>query len=312
MELTESTAGGIAGAGLAGLIAAHAFPRMPIFEAADGPADNHKALLRFRSSVVGDLVGIEFRPVEVRKGIWMNGGFVAPTIQTANLYSRKVLGGKMLPRSIWNLDPVTRYIAPETFYEELIENVGSRIEWGTQVKFVPHHGAPLISTAPLPVMAEYLDDFHATEVTFEREPITVQRFRVPGADVYQTVYFPGHDTDLYRASITGDLLICEFAGDGILRHGWANMVRDAFGICPSTLYPDNKLERVAQKYGKIAPIDEAKRKALIGRLTTENNIYALGRFATWRNLLLDDVVKDIAVIKRLMKGDAYGRRIANT
>jgi hypothetical protein len=32
----------------------------------------------------------------------------------------------------------------------------------------------------------------------------------------------------------------------------------------------------------------------------------IGRFATWRNILLDDVVDDIAVIKRLMRhGGAY-------
>ena len=70
------------------------------------------------------------------------------------------------------------------------------------------------------------------------------------------------------------------------------------------------IETVNQKYGKIAPIDEGKRKALIGHLSTEHNIYSLGRFATWRNLLLDDVVQDIAVIKRLMNSDGYARRLA--
>jgi hypothetical protein len=47
------------------------------------------------------------------------------------------------------------------------------------------------------------------------------------------------------------------------------------------------------------------------RLTHERNIYSLGRFATWRNILLDDVVDDIAAIKKLLKANsAYDIRRA--
>jgi hypothetical protein len=38
-------------------------------------------------------------------------------------------------------------------------------------------------------------------------------------------------------------------------------------------------------------------------LTEEHNIYSLGRFATWRQLLLDDLVKDIGVIEKLIDGN---------
>jgi hypothetical protein len=61
-----------------------------------------------------------------------------------------------------------------------------------------------------------------------------------------------------------------------------------------------------QKYGKIAPIDNAWRRAFMHRLTIDNGIYSLGRFATWRNILLDDIIKDISVIKEMMKQDSYG------
>jgi hypothetical protein len=64
-----------------------------------------------------------------------------------------------------------------------------------------------------------------------------------------------------------------------------------------------------QAYGKFVPIDEKLRKNLVLRLTTERGIYSLGRFATWRNLLLDDVVHDAAVIKALASSSEYDRRI---
>jgi hypothetical protein len=124
----------IAGAGLAGLLAAHAWPQAEVFEPQSEPRANHKALLRFRSQAVAHLVGIEFREVVVRKGIW-EGHYVAPSIESANHYSAKILGGRIEgDRSIWNLEPVTRYIAPETLYEQLVESVGARIHWGEAVE----------------------------------------------------------------------------------------------------------------------------------------------------------------------------------
>ena len=85
-------------------------------------------------------------------------------------------------------------------------------------------------------------------------------------------------------------------------------IERAFGIALGNC---EKLESVEQKYGKIAPIDDAVRKQLLFRLTHEHNIYSLGRFATWRNILLDDVVDDITMIKKLLKANnAYDVRRA--
>jgi hypothetical protein len=289
----------IVGAGLAGLIAAHAFPRHSIVESQPEPRQVHKALLRFRTAAVGELTGIEFVPVRVHKGLWLDGRWQSPNIRAANLYSQKVLG-KLLDRSIWNLESQTRYIAPEDFYERLIEQARQRITWGVQCDFLSSR-QPLINTAPLPVVASALGWDLGLE--FHRAAITVQRYHVRGAKVYQTVYFPSADHTLYRASITGDLLICEFAGAA--EGNWINDALDAFAL-PVSIEP---LESVSQNYGKIAPVDEAKRKAAIVRLTTERNIFSLGRFATWRNLLLDDVVHDITVIKRLLNATEYERRL---
>ena len=50
-------------------------------------------------------------------------------------------------------------------------------------------------------------------------------------------------------------------------------------------------------------MDEKIRKSFIVRATKDFGIYSLGRFATWRpGLLLDDCVKDIRVITRLIDG----------
>ena len=57
----------IVGAGLTGLIAAHAWPQALVVEAVSGPTGSHHALLRFRSDAVARLTGVEFRRVTVRK-----------------------------------------------------------------------------------------------------------------------------------------------------------------------------------------------------------------------------------------------------
>jgi hypothetical protein len=295
----------IIGAGLAGLIAAHAWPTAPIIEAADKPRAVHRALLRFRSDAVARLTGIEFRQVRVRKGIWAENASQQPAIRWANLYAQKVLSGGQLKgdRSIWNLDTVDRFIAPDNLYEQLIDSVGGRILWGAPADFRDRKNA-IISTAPLPVMLDSLGI--AQPIEFPRSPIKVHRWLVPGADVFQTIYFPESHLNIYRASITGDTLIVETVG------GLGDMdeeaINNAFGIRLSNC---NSLGSVEQKYGKISPVEDAVRKQLLFQLTHEHNIYSLGRFATWRNILLDDVVDDIGAIKKLLKANsAYDVRRA--
>ena len=299
----------IIGAGYAGLIAAHVFPQHSVYEA--GPrAESHKALLRFRTDKVAKLTGIEFDPVRVHKGIFQDGKFHEPSIKVANLYAKKVLG-VIADRSIWNIDPVTRYIAPENFYEQLVDNLGQRIKFNSPVDLssdeLKHSGTELISTMPLPVAMKMVG-LDAGELEFKRAPITVRRYRIPNCHVYQTVYFPTPNHSLYRASITGDMLICEFNDQKDSTAAWGLDVQNAFAI---DLNECEDLGSVEQKYGKIAPIDESTRKALVGTLSEKHNLFSLGRFATWRNLLLDDIVDDAAVIKRLIRASRYERRLAN-
>ncbi len=291
----------IVGSGLAGLLTAHVFPSADIIEAASEPIQMHNALLRFRSLAVSELTGIDFRTVTVRKGIWSNGGFVEPNIAAANNYAYKCLGKVVGDRSIWNLDVCQRYIAPDNFYWQLIDRLRNRISYGEAFAF----DRPAISTAPLPIALAALGI--ETDIYFKRAPIHVARFMVADCDAHQTIYFPDLSTPLYRGSITGNLLILEFVSE----HTEADvtMALKAFGIIDCDV---TALCNVSQRFGKIGNIDAAARKKLIGQLTEEHGIYSVGRFACWRNILLDDVVKDARQVKRLSGLSQYERKIKRT
>lgn len=293
----------IYGAGIAGLLAGCMFQTAKIFEAEPEGQAQHKAVLRFRSSAVGDAVGIDFRKVRVHKGIWFDGEFVEPNIMLSNFYSKKVIG-RLADRSIWNLDPADRFIAPEDFIPMLAERCAGRIEWNHPITaeeaMESDHQA--ISTLPMNLMAKFVDKYSNEPLSapdFSYAPIVVRRWRIPNADVFQTVYLPDPTTNLYRVSITGNLLIAEYAGEADDYYFW-----DAFGMHPSDCEP---VEKVSQRYGKIAKIDEAWRKRFIFDLSHKHQIFSLGRFGTWRNLLLDDVLQDISVLKKLMNTSSYER-----
>lgn len=314
----------IVGAGLAGLIAAHIFPRAKLIERMPRPEALHRALLRFRSTDVAQVTGIDFRPVTVRKGIWARGGFVAPTIDVANVYSFKVTG-QFMDRSIWNIEPATRFIAPDDLYERLVLSVEHRIEWGVDAtEALPPllmERETIVSTAPMPELAALLKAIEFSlagdpppalaGVVCERAPIGVFRFKVPSASVYQTVYYPELDNPFYRISITGDIGIAEHAIRDEPQLAslplWLSKSLEAFGINSDYIQPVGNFE---QKYGKISPIHDGIRKEFIHQLSNRLNIYSLGRFATWRNILLDDVVADARAIKSMIEqGSAYANSL---
>ncbi len=296
----------IIGAGLTGLIAGHAFPKRQLIEAAKQPEKLHNAVLRFRSPLIGELTGIPFRPVTVRKGIWFKGGWNEPSINLANEYSRKVIG-RTVDRSIWNIDAVTRWIAPGNLYERLVENVKGRIDWGTRYDFADDgkdNSATVINTSPLDKVVAQLvaADKWVCALDFAYAPIKVLKFRIKDCDVHQTVYFPTPLHSLYRASITGDLMICEFAGDAFANSGdWKKELVEAFWVRDM----DSVGDVAEQKYGKIADVDTQARRLLLAGLTQNRRVYSLGRFGTWRNILLDDLLKDINIIKQLMEESEY-------
>ena len=178
-----------------------------------------------------------------------------------------------------------------------MDNVGDRVEWNCPFDFGQHGlTEPVISTMPMSVLAKIVSAQNAPP--FENSPIIVARSRVE-ADVFQTIYFTDPSTPVYRASITKDLLIVEAMRE--ISDDNMQDVLDAFGIIQHTPIDSN-----AQKFGKIAPIDDVWRRNFIFRMSAEYNIYSVGRFAIWKNILLDDVVQDLSVVKRLINlGGVY-------
>lgn len=304
----------IIGAGLSGLIAATQFPTAQVFEAEGPDSISHKAVLRFRSNALSQMLGIPFKRVEVRKSIWHKGAHRAASIDLANLYSRKTNGGYH-NRSIWNLDKADRYIAPEDLQLQLAAQIENRLHWNTPILpeevCDPERQHAFISTMPLPVLLKMLNWTPAE--TFSFKSIRVDRFRVSGADLYQTIYYPDPELSVYRASLTGDLLIIEHVEEQAdlpaeMRPRLLPCFDDviaSFGLQHSDVAMIELNHR--QRFGKIAPLVHEKwRQWAIYEATVKHHIYSLGRFATWRNILLDDIVNDIAIIKRMLQQGAYG------
>lgn len=299
----------IIGAGLSGLMAANLFQTAEVFEAGPREQVSHRALLRFRSPAVGDAMGVDFRKVRVYKGVYDvdTEQFVHPDIRYANCYSHKVTG-RIHDRSIWNLAAADRWVAPDNLIEQLVERCGARIHWDTPFDFQEHRAErdnPVISTAPMPAIVKMLG-VQREMPQFKFAPIHVTRFNLPDCDVFQTVYFPNTAFSVYRASITGHLAIVES-----MRAPTDEELDTVFGAFGLRNYPRRLKEPSReQKYGKIASINDGMRRAMIAELTREHNVYSLGRFAVWRNILADDVLNDIAVLKKLIAGDTYARQKA--
>lgn len=302
----------IVGAGLAGLLCACAFPRATIFEAGEA-VQQHRALLRFRDESVSKLTGVPFKAVRVYKEIWDNGQtFRECSNKHANMYALKVTGSA-IGRSIRDLAPVTRYVAPDDFYQQLVDRHAHRITWQSPVnrdffESARDTGAYVINTAPLPTVLPMLRDAIPAQFDFERRSIHVVRIELDRkrVNVYQTVYYPGDDTAVYRASITGNIVIIESMMT--ITDGDICSVFEHFGLALSGI-SYQPAEHVEQRYGKIKELKREAREALLYELTRDHNIFSIGRFATWRNILLDDVVQDIEHVKRLMKASHYGRAL---
>lgn len=304
----------IYGAGLAGLLAGNMLRRHnPIIqEAQPSLPNNHAALLRFRTDAVSIATNIPFKKVNVRKAISFDNELLNDTnIKLSNLYSRKVTGAYR-GRSIENLAPSERYIAPLDFISQastqLIIEYGAKIDEQTLASLKAFKDEQVISTIPMNVMMGLTNWKDLPEFKFA--PIWSLTCDIDAdCDIYQTIYYPDPMLPYYRASITGKHFIVEFNQDidveqfeGIAR----DILQVDFGISGVGLA---NMERKHQKYGKLLPIDENIRRKFIVWLTNEYNIYSVGRFATWRQILMDDVVKDITMVEKMLLGSSYERNL---
>ncbi len=296
----------IYGAGMAGLLAANILRRFnPVVkEAQPSLPNNHAALLRFRSPSVGDSCGVPFSKVSVKKAICYEGKmFNEPNIFFSNKYSLKVTGA-ITDRSINNLENAERYIAPLNLISLMAANCNIEYkEVLSSISMSCERKIPLISTIPMPTMMEIVG--WRKRPDFRSKPIWSQTGLIaePDVNVCQTIYYPDPMKTYYRVSVIGNIIIAEHSSPPEQNPGptLMGLLRDDFGIDARKI--DN-IKQQEQKYGKILPIEERLRKEFIFYLTEEYGIFSLGRFATWRQLILDDIVKDVAVVERLIDSDS--------
>jgi hypothetical protein len=298
----------IVGAGMSGLLAANMLIRKKpyIIEAQEQLPNNHSAVLRFRSSVVGDVLGIPFREVQMIKAPvpWRN------PVSDSLAYSYKCTGEYRSDRSITSgLVSETRYIAPTNLIERMAEGVS--IKYDTEFVTPRHNNSePIISTLPMPVLMNILQYTDIIPRFTYTEGYNIKA-RIKDCDAFISLLVPDPKVPFSRVSITGDELIIEIPKitkevqlpELLVSYAVEVLLgMDAHNVTDVTVHK--------QSYEKITPIDDDERKRFIAWATDHHNVYSLGRYATWRpNLLLDDLVKDIRKIEVwIRKPDIYSMR----
>lgn len=312
----------IYGAGMSGLLAAQMLRRYRpvVFEAQAALPDNHGALLRFRSNVVSEATGIPLQKVFVQKALRRAPGILANevTLAEGNAYSAKV-SGEVTPRSVLSLAPGERYVAPPTFLAALAD--GTSIQFNSPLTADALRGRsrtsdPIISTVPMPTLMALVD--WPTRPAFRFRSIFSIRARIcdPKVNVFQTIYYPSPKLNHYRASITGDQLIIEFVlpedlddelvVSQMMVDDVVEMVLADFGLSNARVGTTTVKD---QRYGKLVPLADEERQSFIMAMSDELSIYSVGRFATWRQILMDDVVRDIKIVESFItKRSDYARR----
>jgi len=293
---------------MAGLLAAGMLRKdcEAVLEAKSSLPDNHSAVLRFRSSIVGDTLNIPFKKVRAVKASlpWRN------SIADMMAYSRKTNGEYTL-RSIAsaNGEQVERYIAPHDFLDRMAAAVQAPIIFNHKWEGTNEDGAPTISTLPMPVLMRLLN-YEGPTPTFQAMSGYTLKARVSKCNMFSSLYVPHPELAPYRISITGDELIAEVVSNeqatDYHKALWLDQVLVLMGLETCEL---SNVELKAQQFMKILPIDEAARKKFIMWASDRHGIFSLGRFATWRpGLLLDDLVNDVRVIQRIVASGNYDHR----
>ena len=295
----------IIGAGMAGLLAANMLKhhKPVVYEAQPQLPNNHSAVLRFRTTAVADALGIEFKKVTVIKGVlpWQN------SVADALAYARKNLGSYASDRSIKNgIEVVERYVAPPDLISRMAQ--GLDIHFNSTFNF-SSEPSKVISTIPMPSLMSWLD-YPGKFPEFKWQAGVNVRARVQNCDAYVTLAVPDPRFSFSRISITGDELIIEFpqrkdAHTNDEAQTYAEIAAGLIGVNPSDVV---EAKSHKQAYQKILPIDEHERKSFIyWSSVVQGKAFSLGRFACWRpGLLMDDLVRDINLIDKWIKGGTPG------
>lgn len=293
----------IIGAGLAGLLAAHMLRhKLPtVIERQSSLPNNHSAVLRFRSSIIGDVTGIQFRKVIVVKATlkWRNA--VADALSYADKNTGMLLSDRSIPASVTTVE---RYIAPIDLIPQLAEiaNIQLETNWPSEGRSIDD---PAISTIPMPDLMAVLN-YPGERPEFKSIQGSNIRAKVSHCDAYVSLYVPNPFYPFSRVSLTGDEIIAEVPH---AEEADPELIYAAGGLLGIPRDRISDITVKAQRYAKIQNVDDGLRKRFIAWATDNYGVYSLGRYATWRpQLLLDDLVQDIRLIERWINGGAYAMR----
>lgn len=308
----------IIGAGLAGLLAGNLLKRsghdVRIVEMQKTIPNNHSAVLRFRSPIIGDTLGIPFKSVMMTKATVPAYNPIADAIAYAYKCSGVYRNDRSLPIGVVREE---RWIAPHDLIPRLSVRLSpEEIVLDCKISIKDHFKAvpetPIISTIPMPVLAKQLGYTHLPE--FQSVSGFNIKARVKNCEAYVSLYVPNPEFDFNRISITGDELIVEYANklpriaDDEKVESDLQLAALLLGLDTDDLY---NWQVKAQQYAKIQPIETGARKRFIAWATDNHNIFSFGRFAVWKpGLLLDDLIEDIRKIERWLEGDRYSMRDA--
>lgn len=298
---------------MAGLLAANMLRRhdVSVLEKSPTLPRNHTAVLRFRTTAASDATGIPFAREQVLKGLYKDGRVVTEaTLEDLNRYSAMVTGGNIFTRSILNLQPAERWCAPIDFVTQMARNLN--IEFNQSFELDLTSFGVIISTIPMPFMMEMVEWKDRPKFTFLPVWTIKATLTHPTIRACQTLY-RCHTTQWYRATLHNQEVTLEFMFDPTNHHGvlhsgqWIHSALMCFGLERVVVKEEPTLSKI--DIGKILPIDESVRKRFMLWMTEKHGVYSLGRFATWRNILLDDVVGDVKKIEAMIqKGHTYDER----
>ena len=289
----------IVGAGMAGLLTANLLSRRSptIYEAQPELPNNHHAILRFRSSIVGDVLGIPFKRVDMIKTnlLWRN------EVADALAYAYKNTGVRKSDRSIAaGTTYAQRFIAPGDLIAQMAERIpAANLHFRIPCDFT--NEGQFISTMPMAKLMEVLSYPYRKDVTFHSRAAVNIKAKLRSTDAYVSLLVPNPDYSFSRVSITGDELIIELPGTTSLAENVIqfniNRALYMLGMERTDLEFPSDIEAQPSNYDKILPIDDDIRKDFIHWATEHHGVFSLGRFACWKpGLLLDDLVTDIRKI----------------
>ena len=281
----------VVGAGLAGLLAANMLRRhnVTVYEKQTSLPNNHHAVLRFRTPDVGNVIGVQFKKVNMIKSyLSYYNNIVANSLS----YSKKTNGYYISDRSITSGTVISeRYVAPPDLIEIMSDKID--IRYGENFNFTSDIKGPVISTIPMPVLMQALG--YECNETFKSTKGIVATAKIENCDSYASILIPGPGI-VSRATITGDTLMIECSDSKKITDHDLDIVIHNLGI---EFHDVSKFEFSEQKYFKITEINESVRHNFMKYATVNFGIYSLGRFACWRpKLLLDDVVHDVRKIEQ--------------